>query len=116
MAEDVKEEKVTEEVTENKADAKPEAKESKPNREPRKEFRRDNRERGDYGYRRMRRKICLLCKEKNYVLDYKDEETVKRFVNEKGKILPRRATGTCAKHQREIAQVVKRARHLAVLP
>ncbi len=94
----------------------------KPYRENKKDYRRDSRDykgsgdRDDYKFRRMRRKVCLLCKEKNYVLDYKDAETIKRFINEKGKILPRRATGTCAKHQREIAQVIKRARHIAVIP
>ena len=94
----------------------------KPYRDNKKDYRRDSRDyrgsgdRDDYKFRRMRRKVCLLCKEKNYVLDYKDAETIKRFINEKGKILPRRATGTCAKHQREIAQVIKRARHIAVIP
>ena len=91
-------------------------------RDNKREYKRDSRDnrgsgdRDDYKFRKMRRKVCLLCKERNYVLDYKDAETVKRFINEKGKILPRRATGTCAKHQREIAQVIKRARHIAVLP
>ena len=50
------------------------------------------------------------------VLDYKNSDQLKKFVNEKGKILPRRATGACAKHQREITQAVKRARHIAILP
>ena len=92
------------------------------NRDNKREYRRDSRDyrgsgdRDDYKFRKMRRKVCLLCKERNYVLDYKDAETVKRFINEKGKILPRRATGTCAKHQRTIVQVIKRARHIAVLP
>ena len=53
---------------------------------------------------------------KNLVLDYKNAEQLKKFVNEKGKILPRRATGACAKHQRDITLAVKRARHIAVLP
>lgn len=80
---------------------------------------RDNKERSDrenFRNRRIRKKVCLLCKEKNYILDYKDAETLRKFINEKGKILPRRATGTCARHQREIAKVVKRARHIGVLP
>ena len=52
----------------------------------------------------------------DFVLDYKNPEQLRKFVNEKGKILPRRATGACAKHQRDITQAVKRARHIAVLP
>ena len=64
----------------------------------------------------MRKKVCPLCKDKNLVLDYKNPEQLKKFINDKGKILPRRATGACAKHQREITQAVKRARHIAILP
>lgn len=75
------------------------------------EVKRDN-----FRFRRMRKKVCLMCKDKNFHLDYKDEETLRRFINEQGKILPRRVTGTCAKHQRLVAQEVKRARHIAVLP
>lgn len=67
-------------------------------------------------FRKMRKKVCPLCKDKNLVLDYKNPEQLKKFINEKGKILPRRATGACAKHQRDITQAVKRARHIAVLP
>ncbi len=57
-----------------------------------------------------------MCANKDLVLDYKNADQLKKFINEKGKILPRRATGACAKHQREITQVIKRARHIAVLP
>ena len=57
-----------------------------------------------------------MCANKELVLDYKNYDQMKKFVNEKGKILPRRATGACAKHQREITQAVKRARHIAILP
>ena len=57
-----------------------------------------------------------MCAYKELVLDYKNYDQMKKFVNEKGKILPRRATGACAKHQREITQAVKRARHIAILP
>ena len=67
-------------------------------------------------FRKMRKKVCALCANKDLVLDYKNVEQLKKFVNEKGKILPRRATGACAKHQRDITQAVKRARHIAVLP
>ncbi len=57
-----------------------------------------------------------MCANKELVLDFKNYDQMKKFVNEKGKILPRRATGACAKHQREITQAVKRARHIAILP
>ena len=65
---------------------------------------------------KKRKKVCPLCKDKNLVLDYKNPEQLKKFINEKGKILPRRTTGACAKHQRDITIAVKRARHIAVLP
>ena len=67
-------------------------------------------------FRKMRKKVCVMCANKDLVLDYKNADQLKKFVNEKGKILPRRATGACAKHQRDITQAVKRARHIAVLP
>ena len=73
---------------------------------------------GDYNprFRKQRKKVCVLCSDKNFVLDYKNPEQLKKFINEKGKILPRRTTGACAKHQRDITTAVKRARHIAVLP
>ena len=73
---------------------------------------------GDYNprFRKQRKKVCVLCSDKNFVLDYKNQDQLKKFVNEKGKILPRRTTGACAKHQRDITIAVKRARHIAVLP
>ena len=67
-------------------------------------------------FRKQRKKVCPLCGDKNCTLDYKNAEQLRKFVNEKGKILPRRATGACAKHQRYITETVKRARHIAVLP
>ena len=67
-------------------------------------------------FRKTRKKVCTMCANKELVLDYKNYDQMKKFVNEKGKILPRRATGACAKHQREITQAVKRARHIAILP
>ena len=67
-------------------------------------------------FRKMRKKVCPLCADKNLVLDYKNADQLKKFINDKGKILPRRATGACAKHQRDITQAVKRARHIAILP
>ena len=67
-------------------------------------------------FRKMRKKVCALCANKDLVLDYKNADQMKKYVNEKGKILPRRATGACAKHQRDITLAVKRARHIAILP
>ena len=67
-------------------------------------------------FRKVRKKVCPLCADKNLVLDYKNAEQLKKFTNDKGKILPRRATGACAKHQREITLAIKRARQIAVLP
>ena len=67
-------------------------------------------------FRKVKRKVCALCNDKNLVLDYKNSEQLKKFINEKGKILPRRATGACAKHQRLITLTVKRARHIAIIP
>ncbi len=66
--------------------------------------------------RKQRKKVCPLCGDKNFVLDYKNYDIMKKFVNDKGKILPRRTTGACAKHQRDITLAVKRARQIAVLP
>ena len=67
-------------------------------------------------FRKVRKKVCPLCADKNLVLDYKNAEQLKKFTNDKGKILPRRATGACAKHQRDITLAIKRARQIAVLP
>ncbi len=68
------------------------------------------------GPRKGRKKVCTFCVEKVEVIDYKDVTRLKRFVSERAKILPRRVTGTCAKHQRELTTAIKRARHLALLP
>ncbi len=67
-------------------------------------------------FRKIRKKVCVLCSDKNFVLDYKNPDQLKKFINEKGKILPRRATGCCAKHQRDITLAVKRSRQIAILP
>lgn len=66
--------------------------------------------------RRIKKKVCAFCADKNLVIDYKDSDKLKKYVSEKGKILPRRVTGACAKHQRYIAMQVKRARMIALLP
>lgn len=64
---------------------------------------------------RKKKKICQMCAGKD--VDYKDVETIKRYIsNEKGKILPRRITGACAKHQRHIANEIKKARFMALIP
>ena len=67
--------------------------------------------------RRARRKVCSFCVDKALNrIDYKDAGKLRRFISERAKILPRRVTGTCAKHQRELTTAIKRARHLALLP
>ncbi len=62
-----------------------------------------------------RRKICRFCENKIEHIGYKDERALRRFVNERGKIIPRRISGNCAKHQRRLTQAVKRARVLAIM-
>lgn len=63
-----------------------------------------------------RPRVCQFCTDRNAVIDYKQADALRRFINESGKIRPRRQTGTCAKHQRALARAIKRARHLALLP
>ena len=63
-----------------------------------------------------RKKVCVFCQDKVDEIDYKDSQKLKRFITEKGKILPRRQTGTCAKHQRTLTNAIKRARFMALLP
>jgi small subunit ribosomal protein S18 len=63
-----------------------------------------------------RRKVCVFCSDENQVIDYKDANLLRKYISERGKILPRRITGTSLKFQRRVAQAVKRARHLALLP
>ena len=65
---------------------------------------------------RPRKKVCIFCQDKSQTIDYKDVSKLKKFVSERGKILPRRATGTCAKHQRALTIAIKRARQVALLP
>ncbi len=78
-------------------------------------------DRGDRGMRRPRgrkprRKVCNFCVDKVQHIDYKDVARLRRFTSERGKILPRRMTGTCAKHQRQLSTAIKRARTIALLP
>jgi small subunit ribosomal protein S18 len=63
-----------------------------------------------------KRRVCRFCETKEIYIDYKDEKRLSRFVSEQGKVIPKRITGTCAKHQRQLVQAIKRARHLALLP
>lgn len=64
----------------------------------------------------VRRKVCRFCADKNAKVDYKDQSTLKYFVTERGKIIPRRISGNCALHQRAVAKAVKQARGLALIP
>ncbi|MBR6172361.1 MAG: 30S ribosomal protein S18 [Eubacterium sp.] len=65
---------------------------------------------------RRRKKVCVFCADPNQVIDYKDANLVRKYISERGKILPRRITGSCAKHQRALTVAVKRARQLALIP
>ena len=64
---------------------------------------------------RRRKKVCVFCGKDN-TIDYKDVNKLKRYISERGKILPRRITGNCAKHQRALTVAIKRARHIALMP
>ena len=65
---------------------------------------------------RKRKKVCQFCVEKKSSIDYKDTATLRHYISERSKILPRRTTGTCAMHQRELTEAIKRARIVALLP
>jgi len=68
------------------------------------------------GNRKSRKKVCAFCADKIETIDYKDVPRLRRYLSERAKIIPRRATGTCARHQRQLTIAIKRARHLAFLP
>jgi len=71
----------------------------------------------DYkGTRRPKKKVCQFCVDKAQDIDYKDIAKIRRYTSERAKILPRRVTGTCTKHQRLLTIAIKRARHIALLP
>jgi small subunit ribosomal protein S18 len=78
----------------------------------------DGKDGGKGGRKRgfARRKVCRFCADKNVHIDYKDAATLKHFITDRGKIIPRRISGNCAKHQRAIAVAVKRARMIALMP
>jgi small subunit ribosomal protein S18 len=65
---------------------------------------------------RKRKKICQFCADKSDFIDYKDTVKLRRFLSDRSKILPRRSTGTCAQHQRQLTEAIKRARQVALLP
>ncbi len=69
-----------------------------------------------YRARKAKKKVCQFCVDKVADIDYKDVAKLRRYVSERAKILPRRITGTCAKHQRQLTIAIKRARHVALLP
>ena len=81
------------------------------------EPRREGDDRGGRGGRKgfFRKKVCKFCAQK-LKIDYKDPDTLRRFITERGKILPRRMSGNCAKHQRQLSEAIKRARAIALLP
>lgn len=70
----------------------------------------------DKGRPPKRRKVCSFCVDKITTIDYKDTAKLRRYLSERGKILPRRTTGTCAMHQRQLTEAIKRARQVALLP
>jgi small subunit ribosomal protein S18 len=72
--------------------------------------------RGSSKMRKAKRKICAFCMDKSEFIDYKDINKLRKYVTERGKILPRRISGNCAKHQRELTECIKRARNIALLP
>lgn len=66
--------------------------------------------------RRAKKKVCVFCADKVDSIDYKDTAKLRRYITERGKIVPRRISGTCAKHQRDLTEAIKRARQIALLP
>lgn len=78
--------------------------------------RRERPQRRDMGGRGRRRKVCNFCVDRVEFIDYKDIARLRRFLSDRGKILPRRVTGTCARHQREMTTAIKRSRQIALLP
>lgn len=76
----------------------------------------DKNERPNRPNRKPRKKVCAFCADKVEVIDYKDVAKLRKFTSDRAKILPRRVTGTCARHQRELTVAIKRARQVALLP
>ena len=71
---------------------------------------------GGMRVRRMKKKVCAFCVDKVADIDYKEVAKLRKYISERGKILPRRISGNCAKHQRQLTTAIKRARHIALLP
>lgn len=82
---------------------------------PRERMDRDDAQ-GSGAFRRNRRRGCGFCSDESLAIDYKDPQALRYFVTERGKIVPRRISGTCAKHQRALTAAIKRARNIALLP
>ena len=76
----------------------------------------DGKKGGNMKMRRAKKKVCTFCVDKTETIDYKDINKLRKYVTERGKILPRRISGNCAKHQRELTVAIKRARNIALLP
>jgi small subunit ribosomal protein S18 len=98
------------------AAAAPEAREPAGDRPDRGGDRRDERPRRRGGGRFGRRRVCSFCVDKVDSIDYKEPAKLRRYISDRGKIEPRRKTGTCARHQRMLTMALKRARHVALLP
>ncbi|AYD41363.1 30S ribosomal protein S18 [Clostridium fermenticellae] len=77
---------------------------------------REGARRGNGKMRRAKRKVCAFCLDKAEGIDYKDVNKLRKYITERGKILPRRISGNCAKHQRQLTEAIKRARNIALLP
>ena len=89
------------------------------NKDSRNSYNRDDKDGGRPMNRRggrRRKKVCAFCSDDKAVIEYKDVNKLKRYVSERGKILPRRITGNCAKHQRALTVAIKRSRHIALMP
>ena len=81
-----------------------------------KSFDKDDKKDRKTGFKPRKKRTCQFCTKGAQPISYKDEKTLRKFISERGKILPRRMTGTCAKHQRELTNAIKKARVMALLP
>lgn len=81
-----------------------------------KSFDKDDRKDKKAGFKPKKKRTCQFCTKGAQAISYKDEKTLRKYISERGKILPRRVTGTCAKHQRELVNAINRARHVGILP
>lgn len=81
-----------------------------------KAFDKDDRKDKKTGFKPKKKRTCQFCTKGAQVISYKDEKILKKYISERGKILPRRVTGTCALHQRELVNAINRARHVGILP